>query len=93
MSFFLSLACPFHKKKKLITLSVLPAELDENLRLAAVVDLNKDLGVLVALVSEALEVTAVVEQVDGQAESQHAQYQQAHVYLRLQIAIRPLTSD
>lgn len=62
-------------------LSLLPPELDENLGLAAFVDLDVDLWVLVALISEALEVAAVVEQVDGQAESQHAQHQQAHVHL------------
>lgn len=59
----------------------LPPELDKNLWLAAVVDLSVDLGVLVALISEALEVAAVVEQVDGQTESQHAEHQQAHVHL------------
>lgn len=46
--------------------------LDEGLGLAAVVYLDVDLGVRVALVSKALEVAAVAQQVDGQAESQHA---------------------
>lgn len=46
--------------------------LDEGLWLAAVVYLDVDLGVRVALVSKAPEVAAVAQQVDGQAESQHA---------------------
>lgn len=63
--------------------------LDEGLGLAAVVDLDVDLGVLFALVSEALEVTAVAQQVEGQAESHHAQHQQAHVHLRTAYGSRP----
>lgn len=55
--------------------------LDEGLGLAAVVHLDVDLGVRVALVSKALEVAAVAQQVDGQAESQHADCQEAHVHL------------
>lgn len=56
--------------------------LDEDLGLAAIVDLHVDLGILVALVSEALEVAAVAQQVERQAESQHAQHQQAHIHLK-----------
>lgn len=56
--------------------------LDEGLGLAAVVHLDVDLGVGVALVSKALEVAAVAQQVQRQAESQHAQHQEAHVHLR-----------
>lgn len=56
--------------------------LDEGLGLAAVVHLDVDLGVRVALVSKALEVAAVAQQVDGQAEAQHADCQEAHVHLR-----------
>lgn len=55
--------------------------LDKGLGLAAVVHLDVDLGVRVALVSKALEVAAVAQQVDGQAESQHADCQEAHVHL------------
>lgn len=55
--------------------------LDEGLGLAAVVHLDVDLGVRVALVSKALEVAAVAQQVDGQAESQHTERQEAHVHL------------
>lgn len=56
--------------------------LDEGLGLAAVVDLDVDLGILVPLVSEALEVAAVAQEVERQAESQHAQRQQAHIHLK-----------
>lgn len=56
--------------------------LDKSLGLAAIVDGDVELGVLVALVPEALEVAAVAEQVERQAESQHAQHQQAHVHLK-----------
>lgn len=56
--------------------------LDEGLRLAAVVHLDVDLGVGVALVSKAPQVAAVAQQVQRQAESQHAQCQEAHVHLR-----------
>lgn len=56
--------------------------LDKGLGLAAVVDLDVDLGILIALVSEALEVAAVAQQVEGEAESQHAQRQQTHVHLK-----------
>lgn len=57
--------------------------LDEGLGLAAVVHLDVDLGVRVALVSKALQVAAVAQQVDGQAESQHADCQEAHVHLEV----------
>lgn len=55
--------------------------LDEGLGLAVVVHLDVDLGVRVLLVSKALQVATVAQQVDGQAESQHAHCQQAHVHL------------
>lgn len=63
-------------------LFILCPGLDDGVGLATIVDLDIDLGILVTLVSEALEVTAVAQQVEGQAESQHAQCQQAHVHLK-----------
>lgn len=57
---------------------------DEGLGLGAVVYLGVDLGVLVALVPQALQVAAVAHEVEREAESQHAQHQQAHVDLRKQ---------
>lgn len=48
--------------------------LDEGVRFAAVIDLDVDLGIFVLLISQALEVAAVEQQVEGKAESQHAQH-------------------
>lgn len=55
--------------------------LDEGLGLAFV-HLDVDLGIFVLLVPDALEAAAVAEQVEGQAESHHAQRQQTHVHLK-----------
>lgn len=60
-------------------------DLDKGLGLAAVVHLDVDLRVRVALVSQALQVAAVAQQVDGQAESQHAHCQEAHVHLEVSV--------
>lgn len=59
----------------------LHARLHAGLGRAAVVHLNVDLGIFVTFVSEALELAAVVQQVEGQAETQHAQHQETHVHL------------
>lgn len=55
--------------------------LDAGFRRDAVGELHKDLGVVVLLVPEALQVATVAQQVHGQTEAQHAQHQQAHVHL------------
>lgn len=55
--------------------------LDEGLGLAFV-HLDVDLGIFVLLVPDALEAAAVAQQVEGQAESHHAQRQQTHVHLK-----------
>lgn len=56
--------------------------LDEGLGLAVVVDLDVDLGIFVLFVPDALEAAAVAQQVEGEAESHHAQHQQTHVHLK-----------
>lgn len=48
--------------------------LDEGLRFATIIDLDIDLGIFILLISQALEVAAVEQQVERKAESQHAQH-------------------
>jgi len=90
----LSFSPPLSLSSSLPLSLVAPPPLDEGLGLGVVAaGLGVDLGVVVPLVPEAPQVSAVAQQVERQAEAQQAQHQQAHVHLGGGSKVRPASAQ